>query len=149
MTSRPLSFTLDGGSGCGPEVAGTALVTRDNFGVRYDLDPETGVITNRRHDLYGQEIVGKILVFANPKGGVAASWALADLAERGIAPLGIIFRVASPIFVQGSIFANLALIHGLQPDPCTALESGDYCELFPSRGRVAVTRNPAGPGADG
>ena len=72
---------LSGGSGCGPEVQGTALVCSDNFGVRYDLDPESGVISNRDHQLYGESVAGKVLVFANPKGGVAASWALADLVE--------------------------------------------------------------------
>ena len=131
---------LSGGSGCGPEVQGTALVCSDNFGVRYDLDPESGVISNPDHQLYGESVAGKVLVFANPKGGVAASWALADLVERGIAPLAIVFRKASPIFVQGSIFAGIPLLQGLSPDPCTTLMSGDRCELFPAEGRLVVVR---------
>ena len=140
VTAGPQTFILDGGAGCGPDVRGAALVSTDNFGVRYDLNPETGVISNRQHDLFGHSVSGRVLVFANPKGGVAASWALASLVEQGIAPLAIIFRDANPIFVQGSIFAGLSIIHRLEPDPCTTIRTGDYCELFPSQGRVVVSR---------
>jgi predicted aconitase with swiveling domain len=140
MTPASGTFILEGGSGCGPETGGIALVTQDNFGVRYDLDPETGIIANREHDLYGHSVAGKVLVFAQPKGGVAASWALADLADRGIMPVALIFREVSPIFVQGCLFAGLPVMHQLQPDPCTTLQTGDYCELFPALGRVVVTR---------
>jgi predicted aconitase with swiveling domain len=138
MTPAPRKRVLDGGSGWGPDVRGEAVVSLSDFGVRYDLDPETGVISNRQHDLYGCSVSGKVLVFANPKGGSAASWALANLVERGIAPVAIIFRDASPIFVQGSIFAGLSIVHRLAPDPCTNIRSGESCELFPSEGRVVV-----------
>lgn len=141
MTARPPDLVLGGGSGCGPSVRGEALVSGDDFGVRYDLDPESGVISNRLHDLYGHAVAGRVLVFANPKGGVAASWALAALAERGLAPLAIIFREASPIFVQGCIFAGLPIIHRLTPDPCDALSSGDACQVLPSDGQVLVWRS--------
>ena len=134
-------FTLDGGDGWGPEIQGTALVSIDHFGVRYDLDPETGIISNRDHDLYGQSIADRILVFAGPKGGVAASWSLASLVERQIAPRAIIFREASPIFVQGCLFAGIALMHRLSQDPCTKIRSGDLCKLFPGEGRIEVSAN--------
>lgn len=134
------TLTLTGGFGCGPEVRGEALVSQHNFGVRYDLEPETGIISNPEHDLYGQSVAGKVLVFANPKGGVAASWALAGLAERGIAPSAIIFRNASPIFVQGAIFAGLPIIHRLDQDPCATIRTGDACALFPVEGRVVIHR---------
>ncbi len=140
METKEPNLILDGGSGCGPSVRGPALVSQDDFGVRYDLDPEAGVISNPAHDLYGESVKGKILVFAKPKGGVAASWALAGLAERGIAPLGIIFRETSPIFVQGCIFAGLPIIHLLAQDPCTNIVSGDECVLSPSDGRVLIWR---------
>ena len=140
MTLRAPGIILKGGSGCGPDARGIALVSTDNFGVRYDLDPESGVISNRDHQLYGETIAGKVMVFAYPKGGVAASWVLADLVERGIAPAAMVFREASPIFVQGSIFAGIPLLQGLSPDPCTALTTGDYCELFPVEGRLVTTQ---------
>ena len=129
---------LSGGRGIGPDVMGPALVSAQSFGVRYDLDVESGIIANRKHDLFGQSVAGKILVFAEPKGGVAASWSLADLKRRGVAPLGIIFRSVSPIFAQGAIFAGLALIHGLDRDPCAQLKTGEVLSMRPGAGSVEI-----------
>lgn len=143
MTDDAVLLTLCGGSGCGPDVRGQALVSSQNFGVRYDLDPETGTISNQQHDLYGEKVAGKVLVFANPKGGVAASWALAGLKERGIAPLAVIFRNASPIFVQGAIFAGLPIIHHLARDPCTHINTGDDCSVMPQKGLVVIHNTKA------
>ncbi len=139
-TDRTPTLTLSNGRGMGPEVSGPALVSTQGFGVRYDLNPETGVISNREHDLYGESVAGRILVFTKPKGGVAASWSLADLSERGMAPVGIVFRRASPIFAQGALFAGLTLIHDLDDDPCTLIKSGDELTLHPDQGRIEIFR---------
>ena len=139
MTGEP-ALILAGGRGAGRPVRGPALVSRQGFGVRYDLDPERGTISNPDHDLFGQSVAGHVLFFTMPKGGVAASWALAGLARRGIAPLGIVFRRASPIFVQGAIFADLPIMHELDPDPGTVLQNGDEVALYPEDGRIEVYR---------
>ena len=127
---------LSGGRGVGPDSAGEALVSRQGFGVRYDLDPATAVISNRDHDLYGLSIAGKILVFPAPKGGVAASWTLADLRHRGLAPAGIIFERASPIFVQGALFAGIALMHDFSAPASAVLTTGQRLIMQPRAGRV-------------
>ncbi len=138
--NRTPTLTLSNGRGMGPEVSGPALVSAQGFGVRYDLNPETGIISNREHDLYGESVAGCILVFTKPKGGVAASWSLADLHDRGMAPLGIVFRRASPIFAQGALFAGLTLIHDLEEDPCSLIKSGDDLTLRPGQGRIEIFR---------
>ena len=140
MSERQSVLILSGGRGAGDPVRGPALVSRQGFGVRYDLDPESGVITNPDHDLHGEKLQGRILVFTRPKGGVAASWSLADLQQRGLAPLGIVFASASPIFVQGALSAGLPIIDRLDGDPCELLQSGDEIALFPREGRIEVYR---------
>lgn len=131
---------LTGGRGVGNEVRAKVLVSQHGFGVRYDLDQATGVISNRDHDLYGQSVSGRILVFTQPKGGVAASWSLAGLKERGIAPAGMICRQASPIFVQGAIFAAIPLVDSLSVDPCSVLQTGEDVLLLPKEGCVRAKR---------
>ncbi len=138
--SKPAAI-LSGGRGVGSVVRGPALVSQHGFGVRYDLDPERGIVSNPDHDLYGQALAGRILFFTMPKGGVAASWALAGLARRNLAPLGIVFRRASPIFVQGAIFAGLPILHDLDQDPGSLIKSGEVVELLPHEGRVKVYRD--------
>ena len=136
---RPV-LLLEGGRGVGRDVRGPALVSRQGFGVRYDLDPERGIIANPAHDLCGESIRGRILVFTSPKGGVAASWSLADLADRDLAPLAIVMRRISPIFVQGALFAGIPVLHSLEDDPCERLVSGDDVALYPTFGRLEVFR---------
>ncbi len=138
--SAPMPYVLDNGKGIGDIVRGPALVSQQGFGVRYDLDISTGLISNREHDLFGHALTDQILVFPFPKGGVAASWALADLKDRGLAPLAIVFRHAGPIFVQGALFADIPIMHGLAEDPCAAIATGDDVEVFPRDGRIAIHR---------
>ena len=135
---RHPDLVLEGGQGVGSKVRGSALVSKQGFGIRYDLDFEQGVIANPHHDLYGESICNRILIFTNPKGGIAASWALASLKDAGMAPMGIIFRKSSPIFVQGALFAGLPVLHGLNQDPCTNIKSGVEIVLDPAKGRVEL-----------
>lgn len=124
--------------GFGAPVEGEALVTRDGFSARYDLDPLTGVISRESHDLFGQSIVGKIVVFDFSKGGVATSWRLLDLVERGTAPAGLIFNVINPVMVQAAVLANIPIVHQLDPNPLSVINSGDWIRVFPAEGRVEV-----------
>ncbi|MBI4607633.1 MAG: DUF126 domain-containing protein [Candidatus Rokubacteria bacterium] len=131
-------IVLRGHPGPGRAVAGRALVSTEAFGVRYDLDRETGIISRAGHAIYGQSLAGKILVFSGVKGGMAAGWALADLAHRGLAPLALIFRRSNPVMVQGAIFAGIPILDGLEPDPVATVVTGDYVELDPATGTVTV-----------
>ncbi len=134
------TISLSDGTGIGDTVRGPALVSQQGFGVRYDLDIATGVISNPNHDLFGQTLTGRIFICPFPKGGVAASWALADLKDRGLAPLAIVFRRASPIFVQGALFADIPIMHDLPEDPCSAIQTGDDVELIPRDGQIIIHR---------
>lgn len=130
------SFT--GGRGIGDDVQGPVLVTRDGFSPRYDLDRTTGVISRVGHDLEGQSIAGSILVIDRAKGGVAAGWALRELAARGFAPLAMAFDEANPVFVQGCALAGIPIVEGLNPCPSTSLRSGQMCKLSARGGRLEV-----------
>ncbi|MEM7075411.1 MAG: DUF126 domain-containing protein [Pseudomonadota bacterium] len=138
MPDVPPKRVLSGGRGIGAPVRGTALVSAQGFGIRYDLNLETGVIENRAHDLYGHKLAGFIAVFTQPKGGIAASWALAHLADLGIGPRAIVFRHASPIFAQGALFAGIPILHDLDQDPCTHLRTGDQIVLRANDGRIEL-----------
>ena len=129
---------LSSGRGIGEPVRGPALVTQQGFGVRYDLEPARGVIANPNHDLFGHAIGGHILICPYPTGGVGASWSLADLKERGLAPLAMVFRRTSPIFVQGALFASIPIIHDLDDNPCAIIQTGDEIALFPVEGAIEM-----------
>jgi predicted aconitase with swiveling domain len=131
---------LRGRPGVGPVVEGEALVSGHGFSARYDLNRTTGLFSRESHDLFGQSIVGKILVHTTAKGGVATAWALYEMKARGTAPLAILFSATNPIMVQGAVLAGLPLMHRLEPDAAQAIQTGDRLRVDPGAGVVEVWR---------
>ncbi|MFF5986807.1 aconitase X swivel domain-containing protein [Prauserella flavalba] len=127
---------LIGAVGFGDVVEAPALVSNDAFSARYDLDHDTGVISRESHDLCGQSIAGRILVVPTAKGGTATGWRLLDLQSRGLAPAGLVLRTTNPVLVQGAVFAGIPIMHELEPDPVTSIETGQLLRLIPGEGRV-------------
>ena len=125
--------------GIGPVVTGTALVARDNFSTRYDLDRIKGSFSRPTHKLYGQTYVGKILVLVTAKGGVASAWMLHEMAARGLAPKAIVFDRANTILAQGAAFADLALVDRFEAGcPTTLIRTGDELRVEPDKGLVTI-----------
>jgi predicted aconitase with swiveling domain len=125
--------------GIGPVVTGTALVARDNFSTRYDLDRIKGTFSRPTHKLYGQTYVGKILVLVTAKGGVASAWMLHEMAARGLAPKAIVFDRANTILAQGAAFADLALVDRFEAGcPTTLIRTGDELRVEPDKGLVTI-----------
>ena len=63
-----------------------ALVTRMGISFFGGVDPETGVIVERGHELEGQSIRGRVLVFPTGKGSTVGSYTLYRLKKAGCAP---------------------------------------------------------------
>ena len=99
-------------AGMGQRVQGRALVARDGFSARYDLDRIRGVFARPEHRLAGQSYVGRILVLDAAKGGVATAWMLHEMAARGVVPAALVLNRANPIMVQGAAFAGLTMLSG-------------------------------------
>ena len=139
-TEREPDLTLRTTPGVGPRVKGAALVSRHGFSARYDVDRDHGVFSREAHDLYGQSLVGKVLVCDTAKGGIATSWMLLDMVSRGVAPLAILFRTTNPVMVQGAVLAGVAMLHRLTPDPIDSIHTNDEVEVDPASGTVKVWR---------
>jgi predicted aconitase with swiveling domain len=124
--------------GIGPVVTGTALVARDNFSARYDLDRKKGVFSRPTHKLAGQSYAGRILVLDTVKGGVATAWMLRDMKERGLVPLALVFNRVNPILAQGAAFAGVAMVDRFEGDVTALFRSGDTLRVDPGAGVVEI-----------
>ena len=125
--------------GIGPRVTGVALVTKDNFSARYDLDRIRGVFSRPSHELFGQSYVGKILVFNTAKGGVASAWMLREMMERGVTPVALVFNRVNPILAQGAAFGNLTLVDRFEEGDVSGLfQTGDDVTIAPDTGTVTI-----------
>lgn len=127
-----------GHAGIGPKVTGVALVARDDFSARYDLDRIRGVFSRPAHQLFGQSYVGKVLVLDNAKGGVATSWMLREMRSRGMAPLALLLNVSNPIMAQGAAFAELTFMDRFEVDITHVLRSGARVTIDPQAGAVTL-----------
>ncbi len=129
---------IAGHVGVGPKASGIALVARDNFSARYDLDRLRGIFSRPAHALYGQSYVDKVLVLHTAKGGVASSWMLREMKSRAMAPAALLLNYGNPIMAQGAAFAELAFMDRFELDITEAIRSGDQVSVDPGAGLVIV-----------
>lgn len=117
----------------GPRVEGIALVAKDGFSARYDLDRTRGVFSRPTHKLVGQSYRDRILVLDAAKGGVASAWMLHEMKARGMTPLALVFNAVNPIMAQGVALADLTMLAGFDDDITSIVASGARVELIPEQ----------------
>ena len=122
----------------GSMVNGEALVARDGFSARYDLDRARGVFSRPTHKLAGQSYVGRILVLDTAKGGVASAWMLHEMASRRLAPLALVFNSVNPILVQGAAFGDIAMLAGFDGDITSLVPDGARLKIQPERKLLTI-----------
>lgn len=86
---------------------GEALVTGMGISFFGGVDPETGVVVERGHELEGQSIAGKVLVFPSGKGSTVGSYTLYRLKHAGLAPAAILNAECETITAVGCIIAEI------------------------------------------
>ncbi len=93
------------------------LVSSEPVSFYGGVDPLTGVIVEKGHELYGRSVAGVVLVFPFGKGSTVGSYTLLRLARRGKAPAGIVNLVSEPIVVIGCMLGGIPLMDKPDPDP--------------------------------
>ena len=118
-------------AGMGAKVRAAALVAKDGFSARYDLDRIKGIFSRPAHKLAGQSYVGRILVLDTAKGGVATAWMLHEMKSRGIVPLALVLNSVNPILAQGAALGDVAMLAGFDEDITAAVPDGAEVEVNP------------------
>lgn len=122
----------------GKRITGQALVARDGFSARYDLNRLRGVFSRPAHKLAGQSYVDKILVLDTAKGGVATAWMLHEMQSRNMAPSAIVFNTVNTILAQGAALGNVTMLAGFDTDITAAIPHGAMVEVDPEAGTIRV-----------
>jgi len=125
-------------AGMGRKTHGQALVAKDGFSARYDLDRLRGVFSRPQHKLAGESYVGRVLVLDAAKGGVATAWMLHDMTARGIVPAALVLNTVNPIMVQGAALAGFTMISGFDRDITQAIANGAQVEVDPTSQRPFI-----------
>lgn len=135
-----MTLVLRGRKVIGGVATGEAIVTRQTISGFGGINPMTGVITERRHEIAGQSFKGKVLVFPGAKGssGWASNFQAARLA--GVAPIAILFTIMTTKIALGAVVMRVPAMTDFDQDPMGAIRSGDWVRVDADAGVVEVTR---------
>jgi predicted aconitase with swiveling domain len=89
---------------------GEALVTEMPISFYGGVDPNTGIVTEKGHQLNSQSVKGKILVFPQGKGSTVGSYTLYRMKKNSVAPAGIINKECETIIAVGAIISEIPCI---------------------------------------
>jgi predicted aconitase with swiveling domain len=95
---------------------GEALVTSMGISFFGGVDPESGVVVEKGHELQGQSIGGKVLVFPTGKGSTVGSYTLYRLKANGHAPAAIVNLECETITAVGCIIAEIPCVDRIALD---------------------------------
>lgn len=87
-----------------------AIVTKDGISFYGGVDPDTGKIVEVGHELEGQTISGKILVFPTGKGSTVGSYTMYRMKKNNTAPLAIINAQIDTIIAVGCIISEIPCV---------------------------------------
>ena len=115
---------------------GEALATAQPISFYGGVDPNTGEVIEKGHELQGKNIKGKILVFPNGKGSTVGSYTLYRMKKNGMAPAGIINKECETIVAVGAIISEIPCVDKVD---ISEIKTGDSVRI--ADGVVTTTRN--------
>jgi predicted aconitase with swiveling domain len=119
-------------------VSGPALVSHETISGWGGIDPSTGTITERRHELFGVCFTGKVLIFPGAKGSSGWSGFFQSTRLAGTAPLAMVFTTMTTKAVLGAIVTRVPTISELDQDPVALINTGDWVTVDADRGLLTV-----------
>lgn len=117
---------------------GEALVTSQPLSFFGGIDPDSGIIRDRGHELFGVKISGKVLVLPPCKGSTAGTWTLCRLSENGVAPSAIIIGKSDVIVTAGVIMGYIPTVDNFDFDPTMKFKTGEKLRVDGDKGTVEV-----------
>ena len=103
-----------------------ALVTSQPISFYGGVDPNTGELIEKGHELQGKSLKGKILVFPNGKGSTVGSYTLYRMKKNGVAPAGIINRECETVVAVGAIISEIPCVDKID---ISQIKTGDIIRI--------------------
>ena len=133
------------GRGCSAgEFEGEVVVSHQPFGFWQGIDPQTGIVIDKRHDLCGTSLKGKVFVFPYGRGSTGTPGIFLEAVRNGCAPAAIVNVKSEPMIVACALLAeaffkvSIPIVDGLAADYRDVLRTGDRVRIDGSSGLVEV-----------
>jgi predicted aconitase with swiveling domain len=114
-------------------VEGEAIVSNEPIGFYGGIDAKTGDVIEKGHELEGQNVKDKILVFPMGKGSTVGSYVIYGLKKNGVAPKAIVNKETETIVATGVILAGIPCVDGID---IQQIKSGDKLKVNADEGTV-------------
>ena len=120
---------------------GEALVSKEPI-CFYLVEPKTGIVKERGHQLEGKSIAGKVLVFRTGKASSAVQLdGLVKLLMNKNAPKAMIVTDVEPVLLGSAVLTKIPLVDRLERNPFEAISTGDFVRVDADNGSVIVKKN--------
>ncbi len=133
------------GKGCAPgEFEGEAVVSNQPFGFWQGIDPQTGVVIDRRHDLFGTSLRNKVFVFPFGRGSTGTPGIFLEAVRNGCAPAAIVNVKSEPMIVMCALLAEaffkvkIPIVDGLEGNPRGVFRTGDRLRVNGTTGEIEL-----------
>lgn len=116
---------------------GEAIVSRSPIGFYGGIDAKTGVVIEKGHELEGQSVKGKILVFPQGKGSTVGSYVVYGLKKNGVAPAAIVNQETETIVATGVILAGIPCVDKID---ISKIKTGDRLKVDADEASVELMK---------
>ncbi len=129
------TLTLQGRKICSGKAQGEAMVTAMGISFFGGVDPESGIVVERGHELEGLSVAGKVLVFPTGKGSTVGSYTLYRLKINRKAPLAIVNEECETITAVGCIISEIPCVDQV---PIATIQTGQLLAVNGEAGTVEL-----------
>ena len=105
----------------------------------YLVEPTTGVVVEKNHDIQNQTIAGKILIMPSGKGSsVVQADGMYKLSQKGLEPKGIIVEQADTVLVSSAIIMETPMVHKVDKAFYDNIKTGMKVILDADKGEITI-----------
>jgi len=128
-------------------VRGEAVVTDQPFMFTHALDPHSGRVIDRKHELFGIDLKSKIFIFPYAVGSTSAGMWLLEAIRVGNAPLALVLEKIDPVLATGALLADIMLskpipiVDRLSTSPVKVFQTGEIVQVDADKGEVSLCLN--------
>jgi len=117
---------------------GEVILTKDPLSFLGGVNPDNGVVIDSKHELYGRNMTGKVLVIPSGKGSTVGSYVLFQMAKNKTAPRAIVAIEAEPIIATGAIMAGIPMVDRPEAEILNILHNGDQVVVDADSGFLKI-----------
>jgi len=117
---------------------GEVIISKDEI-MFYLVRPEDGVVIEKAHDLEGQSVAKKVIIFPGGKGSsVVQSDGLYQLLMKENQPAAMIIQNVETVLAAGAIIVEIPLVDQVDPAFYETVKNGDRIRVDATNGTITI-----------